>query len=394
MATPAQISDITVGSYHIDIRVEQVDSSGIGYFVRNDLTPYFIQEGGQIERDNCAASDHATARLTFAFTDDDVIRLFGQPDIPWSSMRLRPAMRLVSHDGLGTSDWCNLGVFLPETPTRRADQQPKVYDVDCHDVVSTLESTTAGTVLIAGGRTVQEAIEGLFALESPDSPLNLVPNIPRRFPRSISGAVPSDRQWVIDEDITWLLIMDQLLEMVGWRPLWVDQDGFVTSDLWIDPRALPVDLFLDDLPGESVVTIGSSNKLDTFGVPNHWVFIRSDFDPVASEAPAPGAGIEIRENLDTGPSSQLVRQRIVSSVQRVDVADQEALRLYADRTVLHDTIPSRTLCVQVSPQPIPWHRGVVDVTVRDLGIVGEKHLISSWTLPLDGADASLVMEGI
>ena len=390
----ATIDEVTVGSYYVDVRVHQVVPTQLGHFDLRDLTPYFIQDGCQIERDNCASMDHATARLSFSFTDEQVLEVFGVPEVPWSSMRLRPSMRLVSHDGLGETDWYNLGVFFPETPIRRADQQPKVYDVDCHDIISAIAEPTGGTIFIPGGETVQTAIEGLFNLRSPGGDLQLLANVPRAFPRQIVGTVPSDRQWVIDENTTWLLVIDRLLEMVGWRPPWVDSDGNLTSDRWVDPRLLPIDITLNDLPSASVITLGTSNKLDTFGVPNHWVFIRNDFDPEVSGAPSLEDGIVVRNNLDAGPSSQQARQRIVSSVQRVDVADQTSLELYADRVVLQDTIPSANLCLDIAPRPLPWHRGIASVTIRELGIVEDIFLISSWTLPLDGADAKLVMDGI
>lgn len=395
----ATIAEVVAGSYSVETRVHSVRPGQLGHFNRldhgnrGDLSQWFAPSGCTIERDNCAPQDHATCRLTFIFADDEIQDVFGVPEIPWSSMRLRPSMKLVSIEGRGETDWYNLGVFIPETPTRRADESPKVYDVDCHDLISMLSKDTGGTVIATGGQTVQTAIEGFFNLVGPDFPFPVVPDIPRAWARPIVGEVISDRQWILDEDITWLLIIDQLLEMVGWRPPWVNEEGNLTSDRWENPEFLATDLVLTDDSRISNISLGASNKLDVFGVPNRWVFIRSDFDP-ESEPPVVDNGIVVRNNENIGPSSQNARGRIASQVMRVDVADQAALEAFADRLTLRDRLPAKTLCVDICPQPMPWHRGIVDVTLRDLGYESERFIMRSWSLPLDGGDASIMMDGI
>ena len=105
----ASIQAVAAGSYRVETRVHQVVPTQAGHFNTRDLTPYFSPDGCTIERDNCAGQDHATCRLTFTFTAAEVLDVFGVPEIPWSSMRLRPSMRLVSLDGHGETDWHNLG---------------------------------------------------------------------------------------------------------------------------------------------------------------------------------------------------------------------------------------------------------------------------------------------
>ena len=301
-------------------------------------------------------------------------------------MRLRPSMRLVSLDGRGETDWRNLGVFLPETPLRSADESPKDYAVDCHDLIYTLGSATGVTVSVAEGQLVQTQIEELFALQS-GGDLLLLPSIPLMFPSRIPVAFDAQRIWSIDEDTTWLLVIDQMLEAAGWRPPWITADGDLTSDRWRDPIDLEAEMRLTD-GDASNVALGASNKADTFGVPNHWVFIQVVYDD------AHPVNVVTRDNVSDGPSSQEVRGRLVTSVQHVDVVDAQALEDFADRTVLADVLPQRTLCLDVAPQPLPWHRGLVEVTISDLDIDKEKHLVRSWVLPLDGADASLILDGL
>ena len=392
----ASIQAVAAGSYRVDTRVHQVVPSVRGHFEIRDLTPYFSPDGCTIERDNCAGQDHATCRLTFVFTDAEVLDVFGVPEIPWSSMRLRPSMRLVSLDGHGETDWYDLGVFLPETPRRKADENPKVYAVDCHDLISSLALPTAGTFIGSTGASVVDVLGTLFETATPDG-LRLVPEIPVRWgypdQRVLPGVLLTVRQWVIGEDTTWLLIIDQLLEMAGWRPPWVDESGTLTSEPWRDPNELPADLTLTTTR-DSVVALGASNQQNLFGTPNNWVFIRSDFDPEQEAPTVENGGIVVRRNTDRGPSSVQARGRVVSSVERVDAIDVAALRAYADRAVTMDVTPARSLCLDVAPQPPPWHRGIVDVTINDLGVVSERYLVASWSLPLDGGDMSLTMDSL
>lgn len=388
----ASVEEVTKGSYRIESRCHQVSAFSFGYVETNDLTPFFIPDGSSIERDSCSVTGHATARLNFSFPSQDVERLFNQSQVPWSSMRLRPSIRLVSTEGRGETDWVNLGVFLAETPRITSDQNPNVHAVDCFDVMTALAEPTGGTIQALAKQPINTVIEALFSFRNSFG-LTLAPQVPRRFPSPPPGLLPSNRQWVIDENTTWLLIIDQLLEMVGWRPPWIDRDGFLTSDRWVSPGVLPIELELHDRFPTTVITLGSSLKNDVFGVPNNWVFIRNDIDP-SIDAPSSGAGIEVRNNISAGPSSQIARGRVVSSVVRADVTDQQALSDLADRVVLQDSVPSQTLCLDIAPQPIPWHRGLIEVTIEDLGFNKERFLCRSWNLPLDGADASLVLDGL
>ena len=412
----ATIEEVTRGDYSIETMITSVRPSQGGHFARTDqgavrddgtrrgdLTPWFSPDGCTIERDNCASQDHATCRLVFTFTDEEVQEVFGVPEVPWSSMRLRPSMKLVSHSGHGETDWYNLGVFIPEEPARNADENPKVYSVDCHDLISIAALPTAGTFVTVGATpNIVDVLGTLYNVRL--SGLSFAPNIPIRWgyptQRPLPGQVPSQRQWVIGEETTWLLITDQLLEMAGWRPPWVDENGFLTSEPWRNSGGdRYVDILAADLnltaTKESVISLGATNKEELFGTPNYWVFIRSDFDPESNAPSVENGGIIVAQNPDDGPSSIQARGgRVVPSVQRVDAEDAAALREYADRAILMDRTPAKSLCLEVAPFPPPWHRGIADVTIEDLGIRSERFLIASWTLPLDGGDMSLTMDSI
>ena len=305
-------------------------------------------------------------------------------------------MRLGASDNRFT-DWVSLGVFLPETPRVMADQTPKEYAVDCHDLIYGLSSATNGTLGIVGGSPVGQAIEALFNLETLAGSPSAKPLPLRRSPVLLGIETPlkSDRQWIIDENTTWLLVIDQLLESVGWLPPWTDREGSLTSAPWVAPSVSAVpDLVLDDNPRTSVVALGASHREDVFGVPNLVTYIATDFDPDATVTPTEGNGLVTLANVDSGPSSQQARGRVLASVVRVDAADQASLEAIAQRDFLALVTPAKTICLDIAPQPIAWHRGLVELTITDLGIVGERFLIRDWSIPLDGGDCRITMDGL
>ena len=183
----------TDGSYRVDFICEQVDEANE---VVRDLTPWLITADSQIERETCDTQDALTARLNFAFSKSEIREVFGSETIPWQRMRLKVSMIV------GDTDPVALGVMMPEEPMFMADQKPNVFAVDCHDVIHGLAEPTNGTLGIAGGTPIGQAIDSLFNLETiAGSPSAEPLQLNRDFSLiSIDTLVRSDRQWVIDEN--------------------------------------------------------------------------------------------------------------------------------------------------------------------------------------------------
>ena len=391
--TLEDLSRFTAGNYRIDVECHHVDFAGE---VVRDLTPYFVQQGSIVERDSCATESALTARLNFIFTDAEILAEFGQATVPWSSMRLRPSITLVSLDTGEASPPTNLGVMLPETPRVVADKYPHEFNVDCHDLIHAIAEPTNGTIQLPGGATIGIEITTFFGedfaqISAPPAPMQIDAAV-----FDIATPTRSAREWVIDNDNTWLLIIDQLLESAGWIPPWTNRDGVLTSETWENPADKPIEMVATDDPRTSIIALGAGLKDDTWGVPNEFTFIATDFDPTATTTPVVGDGIVKRSNLNIGPSSQEARGRVVATVMRVDAADQASLEAIADRIFINRITPAKTLCLEVCPQPLPWHRGIVQVTSSDLGIEGETYMIREWSLPLDvdGNDARLVLDRV
>ena len=101
-----------------------------------NLTSYVVLGDSTVERDSCNYAG-GTARFTFIFYD--------RPAPHWPGLRIRPRLRM--RDGNlpeDWSEWFNLGIYFTETPSVTGGPDPKIWDVDCHDIIVALDvpSTT------------------------------------------------------------------------------------------------------------------------------------------------------------------------------------------------------------------------------------------------------------
>lgn len=357
-----------------------------------DLTPFVDRDRSAIRRDMCRVEDPLTADIELRIVDEQAIRLWGTTQPPWTAMRLRFSMRVwnlaTGHD---TGMW-RLGTLIPESPSLMADQRPRSYAIGCHDIIYTLTSPTGGTLHIPGGVGVGDAIAGLFTDQFDiGSAPNRIP-IDGRFLNRLTALVPGEGlNFMIKQEMTWLKVIDRLLDIAGWRPAWVNRDGFLTSEPWVNPTTLNKELTLDDTQGRSAIGLGATFKQDAFFATNRWHFTQSNVTP--GETPSvENGGIVIVENEDDGPAAIKTRGYTRNAIYDIVVADNQSLQHYADRQIVADTIPVRQLCLKVKQMPFPWHRGIVEVTHKQLGIVAEKFFLRSWSLPMNGDDADIVLE--
>ena len=184
----------------------------------------------------------------------------------------------------------------------------------------------------------------------------------------------------------WLDIINDLLAAVGYRELWVDQDGNFRTEPYQDPKTLPSE-WTFDLADEKTNLVGDERTLDedVWSAPNWWRFIRRGM----SVAPVEGDGVYTVQNPTRGPSSQASIGRVRRKVVELDAVDQASLVAQGDQIVIEDTAVARTVTLSVDPLPIAGHLDVV--TYKD-GSVAVKAEVTSWGLNFDGSPGRWVME--
>lgn len=178
-----------------------------------------------------------------------------------------------------------------------------------------------------------------------------------------------------------------LLESIGYRALWVDRDGFYTSEPYIEPSELStVWAYSADSP-TTTVTEERSSSSDYYQAANQIVGIRESV--FSGFIPELGDGIYIQTNQSDGPISVDGRGgRIIRKVIRGEFVSQYAM----ERTVGDAMVAEKRLAgyidMRVSPNPVHAHFDVVAYRDDEIPTNG-RYLVTDWTLPLDGADMSL-----
>ena len=358
------------GGVRIDVQCFETDTAGTEL---RDMTSYLVQEESRIERDTCASMGHATAHLVFIIPDDAEIPLWGQ-------VRFAVHVKLTSLSTGETTGFQPRGVYLPETPQTMADQSPPMYQVNAHDVLSVIATSAGQSFSVRSGISVGAAIAKLLTLAS------TIQADPRLT--MISDLVDGDRQWPIEDEQSFLVAIDQLLESAGWRSPWTDPMGVLTSEPWEDPATLAVAAHLEG----NAIEMGATAKDDIWGVPNRLIFIRD----VVGHTPTMGDGIYVVDNIVDGLASQSARGgRIVPATFRVDVVNHAALVAWGTKVAVSLFHVPDTVCFNTMPRLDVWHRDVVSIESPDLGYTdSDKLLVQKWALPFDGSLMQVVLNGI
>lgn len=355
--TATQVTDL------IEADALQVDFGADLY----DSDETFIEDisgdlaGGEVERGNFRTI-HGTCRLAIS------------KELAWGSQRIKPYMTL--SDGTVEARF-NLGVFLLSTPERQAGESPATFDVDGFDKLEVLAHPHGSTYSASSGDAYLTLVEDLIA-GAGESKVRL-------DQAESSTTLSSGRVW--DLETTTLTIVNSLLRAVGYRSLWVDQDGYYRSEPYVSPADRGADW--DYSADSATTTVGQERtaSADFFATPNRWVFVLDD--PEASTFPSEGDGIYTVTNQSDGDTSVDARGRTITRVEFLDASSQTSLETQGDRMVESDKRLDRRLALNVSPNPLHRHFDIVRVFDAELGVNGRKYVVTDWRLPLDGSDMQL-----
>lgn len=312
--------------------------------------------GGSVQRQSYAAM-HGTANLKITRTID------------WGGDLLRPYVTIT---GGGLAARFNLGVYHPTTPTWPLEESPPTYDCEGYDILLRLHQPVGDAYSIKVGESYLGKVEEIllargytqYAIDQ----------------ESAATLAPGSRTWALDDQITWLSIVNDLLASIGYAGIYSDWDG----RLRCEPYQLPVERAPEwTYTDEQATTMLSTNRSverDYFAAPNRWVIYRNNL--VEGATPVEGDGIYTWSNDSVGDTSvQARRGLIITRVEGVDVADQGALIARANQIISADMSIPVLYNVQVSPNPLHWHfdrlllRDSASIPVADV-------MCTQWSMPL------------
>lgn len=340
--------------------------------------------GGSVTRDNFGTTSspvHARCDISLARALDV------------STDRVRLYMTLTAPDESYAARF-DLGVFVPTTPDRPGGEDPTTYAYSGFDLIYLLQTRRPGDVyIVASGTSVLAAVKAAIVASGFGAPVRI---------DGTGQDVVTDANMVwlpLDDGPSWLDIINDLLAKIGYIGLFADGDGALCSRPDAPTESRPVDLLLDTSDLEhNIVGPGPSLRLDGWGAPNQWRFIRTSN---SAFTPTLGDGIYVVPAPDGVTGIDVVEKQVT-----LDAADQASLVAQGDSIVAADRARSTVWTLSIDPLPIMGHRDVVLykdwARVADETAPGgfawvlnrvDKLVAASYTINLDGSPGPLVLGG-
>ncbi|WP_422751340.1 hypothetical protein [Micromonospora sp. WMMD1219] len=335
----------------VDQNLETIDD------ISDDFT------GGTVDRRSYNTL-HGSAQLAIARTLD------------WGTAIVRPYLTLT--DGTISARF-NLGAYYTSRPQRRTGQDPPAHAVVGYDILDRLNDKTGTAYAVDAGVEVLTAVETILRDRGYTRYI--------LDPAAAGKTLPSAYVSPLDDDKTWLTIVNDLLKTVGYQGVWSDWNGYLRAEPYARPAERPVEWLYTLDPAQAIISPERAYTLDTYAAPNRWVAIRAN--DIDGAPPVEGAGIFTWENQSAGPTSIDARDgRVITRTLRISAADQAALETQAWLDIDADMRRPQTITHTTGPNPLHWHfdRVALDDPAADGAERWADVLATGWRLPLDGGD--------
>jgi hypothetical protein len=326
-------------------------------------------ESAQVSRDS-----FANIHATLSFTID-------QP-LSWGNAIVRPYMTITgptSAAGTSASMTFYLGAFVTDTPQEDLSQDVSSFAANGYDIVSLLD----------------DPVGDAWSIDAGDFPLLQVENIliSRGFSNYIidqsqgGATLASAKTYTVDDNVTWLTIVNDLLAAVGYAGIWSDWNGVLRAQAYTTPSARSPEWTMTDNPAVTLLTQRRKRQRDFYSTPNHWIFYRNTSTEDDQPSDANGFRYEYTNQADGDTSVNARGGRQITKVVGVDASDDLAVIQQAQQTIDADMLVPTVISIETAPFPMAWHMDRIQVSDAGLGAALQV-LASSWSLNLDGSDMS------
>lgn len=251
---------------------------------------------------------------------DDV----GQP-IDWLNARCQPWATV------NGESW-PLGVYLMSAPTAQHDSTGRSWEVTLKDKLSILdEDLVAETYALNTGQNVVDAIRQIIA-DAGEANHAISPD-----PRVLSGPLT----W--PPNTSRLTIVQDLLKLINFNPLWVDGWGAYVGEPFVDPQARTIDESF--VEGSTAIHLPSFQVTkDVAGIPNRLIGVSS----------TSGAGLVVTadNNDPASPYSIPSRNRVIARSEDFDATDLTTLAGLVARRMRELMAPASVVQFQHAVVPL------------------------------------------
>lgn len=364
---PAQIRDLIQGAPSITVEYgcEWLNNN---LALVDDVTGY-MTAGSTISSD-CFSTIHRTCSLLF------------DSDVPFDYVTdfVKPYMVLTNND-TDFSARFNLGVYTLQTPEFDNSTDPTILTFSGYDLLCYLGQPIGDTFEMAIGVDPVDTAAGLIGVAVPNAVVEY----------ESSGQVTTKvYTWPFSDqyNYTYLDVVNALLKMSGYSPVWVDWDGNFQLHAFVDPNTADIEWSFDVLDADNIVGEQRHSTQDFFDVPNWWRFVQNNL------ASAPVEGTNMVTYTDTqaqNPGSYTNRGRYIKKIEFVDATSFDALFTQALATIVNDLMPSETFTVSTSPFPLAWHKDIFSYHdpniehIQPAASALRRVQANTWTMTLDGS---------
>lgn len=281
--------------------------------------------------------------------------------INYLSDRIQPVMEVKMHDG----KWLSfpLGVFHPSTPSRQASLKEIKREIDLYDGLIVLsEDLISRRLTFSSGSNITDLVANIMR-DAKITRINVTPS---------NETLPKDKDF--DPGTPRLDIVNELLDMINYTPVWCDANGYFTTGPYRAPgdREVEYEYRDDEL---SIIYNGASEVLDLFGVANEWTLVRTNTEepPLVSTK---------QNNNPNSPTSIPSRNRKITDFREVDeIASQSALNGLVERIAAEASqVYGRFIC-ETALMPIHEYQDKVRIQYNKLG-VADDFIETNWSMEL------------
>jgi hypothetical protein len=302
--------------------------------------------------------------------------------LSWGNSIVRPYMTLTGPiSSLATSLTTMKfyqGAYFVDAPEEDLAQDPPTWDVTGYDVLSILDDPIGDDFSIDKG-VLYLAFAEQILIDRGITQYHIDQG-------QAAAVAASPKVWALDENPTWLEVVNYCLGAVGYQGIWTDWNGAFQLREYLSPTDRSPEWLLTADVANTLLTQRRKRSRDYYDAPNRWVFYQSN---VTEEQPVDGDGRYEYVNQYVGETSVEARggRTITRPPEGVDVADHASLVQYAKRVIDADILIPTKVSIDVAPLPLIWHMDRYSVSDPALGAAVEV-LGASWTANLDGSDVT------
>lgn len=326
-------------------------------------------EGCSVSRDS-----FATIHASMTFTIDT--------PLDWGNAIVRPYMTFTgptSPSGPNASMNFYLGAYVTDTPQEDLSEDVSSFGATGYDLISLLDDPVGDAYSIDAGTSPLDTVAQIFMGRGFSQYI---------IDQSQSNAVlASAKTYTIDDNVTWLTIVNDLLGAVGYQGVWSDWNGVLRAQVYNTPSDRSPEWLMTDDPAVTLLTQRRKRQRDFYSTPNHWIFYRNTSTEGDQPSDDNGFRYEFTNQVDGDTSVNARGGRVITKVVGVDASDALAVIQQAQQTIDADSLIPTIISIETAPFPMAWHMDRIQVSDAGLGVALQV-LASSWALNLDGSDMS------